>query len=205
MPYSARCRLRLPPAILLFLMIGISAAFAQAPFEDSQVRPQAPPAARMAHKNYISWNPLDLLLSGRLSVGYEHIFRIGERYFGLSAHYTSPMNSVFGGIVTNFQTGQALSDEFTFPTSVDVFLCLHGKGRSRAMRYYPRIGLSSILNPEEKDRCLYLAFGPCGRITFSKSFHVTFALTTLKLKLQQNKGYNWLQLPVFDFSVGIEF
>jgi hypothetical protein len=205
MPPTPKRRLRELSAGLFLLAFGISSAFAQAPSEDPQPRPQAPPAARTAHRNYFAWNPMDLFFTGRLTVGFEHIFRIGERYYGLFVQHSSPMNSVFPGMLTVNATPASMADEFTYPESLDVFLCLHGRGRTRAMRYYPRIGLSSILNQGETERGLYLAFGPCGRMSFGKYFHITFGLTTLKIKLRGNSNYNWLQLPLIDFTLGLEF
>ncbi len=200
-----KCRLRPWTTAFFFVLFGFSTASASPDAEQAKPLPQAPPAAKTAHKNYLSWNPLDLVLSGRFSVGYEHIFLLGERYYGLYVQFTSPMNSVIGGIVTNRVTTTALSDEFPFPSSFDFYLCLHGRGRSRTMRYFPRIGLSRLRNTGQSEWGTYLAFGPCGRVSFGKNFQVTFALSTLKLKLQGNREYNWMQLPVFDFMVGLEF
>ena len=191
--------------IALIFAVGLSAATAAFPVDESQTPPQAPPAAILAHKNYFVWNPLDMLFSGRFSVGGERIFRLGDRYFGVYAQYTSPMNSVFNGMVTAHQKNVALSDEFQFPSGFDVYLCYHGKGRTRTMRYFPRIGLSFLNNPGVSETATYVAFGPCGRFAFGKNFNVTFALTTLKIKLKGSKDYNWLQLPLFDFMVGIDF
>jgi len=161
--------------------------------------------AKIAHKNYVAWNPLDMFFSGRFSVGCERIFRLGDRYFGVFAQYTSPMNSVFKGMVTAHQKNVALSDEFQFPSGVDIYLCYHGKGRTRTMRYFPRVGLSFLKNPGMVETATYLAFGPCGRVAFGKNFNVTFGLTTLKIKLWGNRNYNWMQLPLFDFTVGFDF
>lgn len=202
---SKRLRFRAWTVVFLLFAVGLPAAMASFPVDESQNPPQAPPAAKMAHKNYFSWNPLDMLFSGRFSIGYERIFRVGDRYFGVFAQYTSPMNSVFNGMVTAHQKSVALSDEFQFPSGVDIYLCYHGKGRTRTMRYFPRVGLSFLKNPDVAETGTYLAFGPCGRFAFGKNFHVTFALTTIKIKLQGSKKYNWMQLPLFDFTVGVDF
>jgi len=167
--------------------------------------PQAPPAAQSAHKTYLSWNPLDLFLSGRLSFGVEHIFRFGNRYFGFYAQYTSPMNSIMNGMVTSGDTADELADEIQFPRSLEFFVNFYGKGRAKALRSYPRIGLSLMKNPAERDSAVYLAIGPCGRLSLGRNFHVTLALTTLKFKLWGGRNYNWLQFPFLNFTVGIDF
>jgi hypothetical protein len=200
-----RNQLKACPALLLLFALGFTAEPASAVTDEPQKLPQALPAAASANKSYLSWNPMDLIMSGRLSIGVERIFRIGQRYCGLYLQYTSPMNYVFNGLVTGHDSSVSLSDEFQFPSTLDVYFCYYGMGRARTMRYYPRIGISRICNPGETERGTYLAFGPCGRVAFGKNFHVTFALTTLKIKLWGNRNYNWLQLPLFDFMVGIDF
>ena len=118
-------------ALIFFFTFGLSAAFASHPPDPFQDPPQAPPVARTAHKNYLSWNPIDLAFTGRVTIGYERLFRLGSRYYGLYVQYTSPMNTVFTGIVTGRQTPFALSDEIQFPSGVDVYLYFHGKGTTR--------------------------------------------------------------------------
>lgn len=198
-------------ALFLLSSLGTSTAFALFPSDSPQNPPPAaqaapaPPAAQRANKNYLSWNPLDVVFSGRLTLGYERMFRIGSRYFGLYFQYTSPMNYIFKGMVTSKDTAVSLSDEIQFPETVDFFINYYGPGRSRGIRYFPRIGLSLVKNPEQTERALYLAIGPSGRAIFGKHIHFVWALTTLKFKLSGNKYYSWMQFPVFDLMVGIDF
>jgi len=192
-------------ALFLLLLAGFPGPSAPAYAGQASKPPQAPPAALAAHKNYLSWNPFTLVLAGQLSVGYERIFRAGERYFGLYAQYTSPMNSAMKGLITASQTYVVYHDQLQFSETWDFLFSYYGKGRSRAMRYFPRVGLSLIKKPSEDHWAGYLAVGPCVRAALSQNVHLIIALTTLKFKLWGGPHYFFLDYPLFDLAVGINF
>jgi hypothetical protein len=195
---------RIVPAVFLFLALPFSVSAASA-FTD-EAPPQKPaPIPVKIHKNYFSWNPLDLILTGRMVVGYERVFKVGSRTFGLYAQYTSPMNSVWGGIMTAWQNKYSLSDEVIYPSGFELYVNYYAKGRPRQMRYFPRLGLSVLRAPEAIERALYMSIGPCAKVPIGKNGHVVLALTTFKFKLAGNKNYSWMLLPVFDFMVGLDF
>jgi len=200
-PFSARFF----AGILILFGLGYTTAFGFSFPGQTQQPPQKQSPAPKVHKTYISVNLLDPLMSGRLTIGLDRIIPIRGHYVGLCLQYTSPVNSVMRGLVTQKDNATTFSKEYQFPSSFDAFLCYYLKTQAVNGWYYARLGLSFVRNPGDTETATYLAIGPSARLIFGKNFHLTVGLSTLKFKLQGSRKYGLLILPLYDVAVGINF
>jgi len=188
---------------ILFLGLGFTPAFAS--LSDDQVSTSAKTSLSSSKlkKNFVSWNFLDLPITGRLIVGYEHVFQIADRSYGLYAQYNSPQNYVFKGILTSKYYDKPTGDMFEFPSGAEFFVHFYGKRGTKSIKSFLRSGLSFLKIVGETESAVYLPVGLGARTELSGNFHIWITLSTLKLKISGNRKYNIVLVD--PFAVMVEF
>jgi hypothetical protein len=153
----------------------------------------------------LSWNFLDLPITGRLIVGFEHVFQIADRSFGLYAQYNSPQNYVFDGILTTKYADKPTGDMFEFPSGAEFFVHFYGKRGAKSIKSFLRSGLSVLKIVGETKSAVYLPVGLGVRTEFFGKFHIFMTLSTLKLKITGSRKYNIVLVDPFAVMVELNF
>lgn len=156
-------------------------------------------------KNYFSWNFLDLGITGRLIVGYEHVFQIGDRSYGLYAQFNSPQNYVVKGILTTQYADIPTRDMFEFPSGAEFFVHFYGKRGAGSIKSFLRSGLSFLKIVGETKSAVYLPVGLGVRTELFGKFHIFMTLSTLKLKITGSRNYNIVLVDPFAVMVELNF
>jgi hypothetical protein len=195
--------LRRSSARLLIFGLGFSTAFASFPSGPFSVSPQSTPSSPKMKRNFLSWNFFDLGITGRLIVGYEHVFQIADRSYGLFAQYTSPQNYIFKGLLTTHTADKPTRDMFEFPSGTEFFVHFYGRRGLGAMKSFLRVGLSVLRLVGETKNAVYLPIGLGARTELFGNFHIMLTLSTLKLKITGSRSYNIVLVD--PFAVMVEF
>lgn len=193
------------PMWILFLGLGFTPAFAS--LSDDQASPSAKASLSSSKlkRNFVSWNFLDLPITGRLIVGCEHVFQIGDRSYGLYAQYNSPQNYVFKGILTTQYADKPTGDMFEFPSGAEFFAHFYGKRGAGSIKSFLRAGLSFLKIVGEAKSAVYLPIGLGVRAEFWGKFHILTTLSTLKLKITGSRNYNIVLVDPFAVMVELNF